>query len=123
MQRDKLVYWSTTGLLGSSMLYNAFLYLTSNEMAEAFKHLGFPDFLRVELAIAKIIGTIVLLLPVFSSKMKEWAYAGFGIAFISAALAHYTVNDPATKILIPIFFLVLLIVSNIFFAKTTIHTK
>ena len=120
MKRDKIIYWTTTGLLGAGMLFNAFLYLTSNQMVEAFKHLGFPDFLRVELAIAKIIGAIVLLLPIFGSKMKEWAYAGFGIAFISASIAHYTVNDPTANILMPIFFLVLLIVSNIFYSKTII---
>jgi hypothetical protein len=118
MKKDKIIYWTTTGLLSAAMLMNAYLYFTDPKMADAFKHLGFPDFFRVELAIAKIIGVIVLLVPAFSSKIKEWAYAGFGITFISAALAHYLANDPSTNIAMPLFFLVLLIISNIYYSKT-----
>jgi hypothetical protein len=118
MKKDIIIYWTTTGLLSAAMLMNAYLYFTDPKMADAFKHLGFPDFLRAELAISKIIGVIVLLVPAFSSKIKEWAYAGFGITFISAAIAHYNTNDPSTNIIMPLFFLVLLIVSNIFYSKT-----
>jgi hypothetical protein len=118
MKAKKIIYWATTGLIGAAMWMNAYLYFTDPKMAEAFKHLGFPDFFRVELAIAKIIGVIVLLVPVFSSKIKEWAYAGFGITFISAALAHYLANDPTTNSALPLFFLVLLIISDILYSET-----
>lgn len=117
MKTNKIIYWATTGLLSAVMLMNAYLYFTDPKMVEAFKHLGFPDFFRVELAIAKIIGIIVLLVPVFSSKIKEWAYAGFGITFISAALAHYLLNDPTERIIIPLVFLALLIISNTYYSK------
>jgi hypothetical protein len=104
--------------MAAAMLMNAYLYFTDPKMAAAFKHLGFPDFFRVELAIAKITGVIVLLVPVFSGKIKQWAYAGFGITFISAALAHYIANDPATNIAMPLIFLAILITSNIYYSKT-----
>ncbi len=117
MKTNKIIYWATTGLLSAAMLMNAYLYFTDAKMADAFKHLGFPDFFRVELAVAKIIGIVVLLLPIFSNKIKEWAYAGFGITFISAAIAHFMAGDPAQNIAPPLIFFVLLIVSNIFFAK------
>lgn len=118
MKSNKIIYWTTTGLIGAAMLMNAYLYFTDPKMADTFKHLGFPDFFRVELAIAKIIGVIVLLVPVFSRKIKEWAYAGLGITFISAALAHFLANDPTTNIAMPLIFLVLLIISNIYYSKT-----
>lgn len=118
MKTNKIIFWTTTGLLSAAMLMNAYLYFTDPKMADAFKHLGFPDFFRVELAIAKIIGVIALLVPTFSSKIKEWTYAGFGITFISAAIAHYQANDPSMNILMPLFFVVILIVSNIFYSKT-----
>lgn len=92
MKKDKIIYWVTTGVLSAAMLMSAYLYITDSKMAEGFKHLGYPESFRVELAIAKIIGVVVLLIPVFSSKIKEWAYAGFGITFISAAIAHYLAN-------------------------------
>jgi hypothetical protein len=118
MKSTKTIYWVITGLLAAAMLMNAYLYFTDPKMAAAFKHLGFPDFFRVELAIAKLIGVIVLLVPVFSGKIKEWAYAGFGITFISAALAHYLAKDPATNIVMPLIFLIVLIISNIYYSKT-----
>jgi hypothetical protein len=118
MKKDKIIYWATTGLFSVLMLMNAYLYFTDPKMVEGFKHLGFTDFFRQELAIAKIIGAIVLLVPAFPNKLKEWAYAGFGITFIAAALAHYAANDPVTKIVMPLFFLVPLFVSNYYFSKT-----
>jgi len=119
MKKDKIIYWATTGLFSALMFMNAYMYFTAPKMIEGFRHLGFTDFFRKELAIAKIIGAIVLLVPAFPSKIKEWAYAGFGITFIAAALAHYAANDPTTNIVMPLFFLVFLFVSNFYFSKTT----
>jgi hypothetical protein len=86
-------------------------------MAAAFKHLGFPDYFRVELAIAKLLGALVLIIPQIPVKIKEWAYAGFGITFISAAIAHFNSGDPAPVLLMPVIFLVVLIISNLFLNK------
>ena len=119
MKKDKIIYWATTGLFSALMFMNAYMYFTAPKMIEGFRHLGFTDFFRKELAIAKIIGAIVLLVPAFPNKIKEWAYAGFGITFIAAALAHYAANDPTTNIVMPLFFLVFLFVSNFYFSKTT----
>ena len=59
-------------------------------MAEAFTHLGFPDYFRVELAWAKLLGVVLLLAPV-PARLKEWAYAGFAITLGSALIAHFAV--------------------------------
>ena len=61
-------------------------------MAEAFTHLGFPGYFRVELSWAKFLGVALLLAPV-SARLKEWAYAGFGITLVSALIAHFAVGD------------------------------
>jgi len=55
-------------------------------------HLGFPDYFRVELSWAKLIGVVLLLAPV-SARLKEWAYAGFAITLASALIAHFSVGD------------------------------
>ena len=62
------------------------------QVAEAFTHLGFPDYFRVELAWAKLLGVVLLLAPV-PSRLKEWAYAGFAITLGSALIAHFAVGD------------------------------
>ena len=61
-------------------------------MAEAFAHLGFPDYFRVELAWAKLLGVVLLLAPV-PARLTEWAYAGFAITLGSALIVHLSVGD------------------------------
>lgn len=61
-------------------------------MAEAFTRLGFPDYFRVELAFAKLLGVVLLLAPV-PARLKEWVYAGFAIDLGSAIIAHLALGD------------------------------
>ena len=66
------------------------------QVAEAFSHLGYPAYFRVELSWAKLLGVVVLLAPV-PSRLKEWAYAGFAITLVSALIAHLAVGDGPEK--------------------------
>jgi hypothetical protein len=72
--------------------------------------LGFADYFRIELAVAKLIGAVLLILPV-PDRVKEWIYSGFGITFISAFIAHTASGDPLPYRIMPLIFLCLLIVS------------
>ncbi|PSR53485.1 DoxX family protein [Adhaeribacter arboris] len=112
----KITYWVTTAVVALMMTYSAYSYLTNPVMQQGFEHLGFPDYFRVELAIAKLIGIIVLLAPV-SGRIKEWAYAGFVINFISAFIAHSAVGDPISNRIAPLIFLALLLVSYVTYHK------
>ncbi len=123
MKRDKIIYWTTTGLVAIGMLLSAYQYFSGPAMAEAFKQMGFPDFLRVEIGIAKIIGSIVLILPIFPNKVKEWAYAGFGILFFSATLTHFLLQDGFERKATAVVFLVLIIISNFYFSRTHYNLK
>lgn len=117
MKKDVTMYWVTTGLLGVLMVFSAYNYITNPEMIDNFKHLGFPNYFRVELALAKIMGVIVLVVPQFPIRMKEWAYACFGLVFISAVVAHYSIGDEMSKVITPAIFLVVLIFSNIYYHR------
>lgn len=116
MKSVKITYWVTTSFIAVVMAYSAYLYLTAESVQQGFQHLGFPDYFRVELAIAKLIGAVLLLVPVANS-IKEWVYLGFAITFISAFIAHTAQNDPITNRIGPVVFLVLLIVSYITYRK------
>ena len=60
----KIAYWGATGLVGIVTLCAAFSYLTAApEAVENFRHVGYPQQLRVLLGIGKLAGAIVLLLP------------------------------------------------------------
>jgi hypothetical protein len=116
MKAIKITYWITTAIVALMMLYSAYAYLTADTMQQAFQHLGYPDYFRVELAIFKIIGAALLLAPV-PRKIKEWTYPGFAVIFISAFIAHTASGDPVSYRVMPVVFLVLLIVSYISYQK------
>ena len=117
MKKNNIIYWVTTGLLGLMMTFSAYSYLTNPEIMAAFKHLGFPDYFRIELAAAKFLGVLVLLIPQIPNKIKKWAYAGFGITFISAAIGHLSSGTPVSVALMPVIFLAVLVISNIYLYK------
>jgi len=94
MKGIKVTYWITTIFISLMMLMSVFMYLTAPQVKAGFAHLGYPDYFRVELAIAKFLGVIALLAPV-KGRIKEWAYFGFFACFVSAFIAHTTVGDPA----------------------------
>jgi DoxX-like family len=85
-------FWIATALLCLQIGFTAYAQLRLPPVAEAFAHLGFPDYFRVELACAKFIGVVLLLAPV-AARLKEWAYAGFAITLGSALIAHLSVGD------------------------------
>jgi DoxX-like family len=87
-----IVYWIVTALFCLQMTFTAYAQLTLPQVAEAFTHLGFPPYFRVELSLAKLLGILLLLAPV-PARLKEWAYAGFAINLVSALIAHVSVGD------------------------------
>ena len=87
-----LVYWALTALFCLQMLFTAYAQLRLPQVAEAFTHLRFPGYFRVELSLAKLVGVALLLAPV-TARLKEWAYAGFAIDLGSAVIAHLSVGD------------------------------
>lgn len=87
-------FWISTALFALQITFTAFAQLSLPQVAQAFAHLGFPSYFRVELAWAKLAGVLALLLPVVPLRVKEWAYAGFAITLLSALVAHFAVGDP-----------------------------
>ena len=93
MKTQKIIYWTTSVVFSLWMLVNAYFYLTSEEAKRICAHFGFPDYFRIELAIAKIIGVMALLIPVIKDRLKEWTYAGFVFVVISGFIAHVCSGD------------------------------
>jgi hypothetical protein len=87
-----VVFWIVTALFCLQMTFTAYAELRLPQVAQAFTHLGFPDYFRVELSWAKLFGVALLLAPA-PARLKEWAYAGFAIDIVSAIIAHLAVGD------------------------------
>lgn len=88
-----LGFWIATTLFALQMGFTAYAQLRIPDVAKAFFHLGFPSYFRIELSWAKLAGIMILLLPMVSVRLKEWAYAGFAITLISALIAHFASGD------------------------------
>ena len=87
-----LAYWIATALFCLQITFTAYAQLRLPQVAAAFTHLGFPDYFRIELSWAKLLGVVLLLAPV-PARLKEWVYAGFAIDLASALIAHFSVGD------------------------------
>jgi hypothetical protein len=120
VSRAKLVYWTTTGIICSVMVFSAVNFNLSDPvgpMKGAFAHLGFPNYFKIELTVAKALGVLALLMPNLPFKLKEFAYFGFAITLISASIAHFSSGDGIMFIVDPLLFLSVLIVSYSYFNK------
>ena len=107
-----ITYWVTTILMAAMSAFAGVSYLTgSPQVVEGFAHVGYPQQLRVILGIAKLLGAIALVVPGFP-KVKEWAYAGFTFAWISAFVAHYLAKD-GPRAFAPLVLLVFLVISYV----------
>lgn len=86
-------FWISTVLFALQMTFTAYAQLRLPQVAETFAHLGFPAYFRIGLSWAKLVGVVILIVPMAPARLKEWAYAGFAITLVSALLAHLAVGD------------------------------
>lgn len=118
MKKPTILYWLATGLLAVLMAQSAYAYLTQVQVRVECQRLGFPDYFRVELAVAKFLGVAALLAPV-SPRLKEWAYAGFTILLVSAVVAHTASGEPLAASTGPIMLLGVLATSYGLYQRRT----
>lgn len=118
MNKNRIIYWVATGLFSAMMMMSAFNYFTNPEMQEVFNHLGFPEYFKIQLGTAKILGAVALLLPFVPKGFKQFAYAGFVINMLSATIAHAARGDGAFAGIMPLMLLGILIVSYVYYEKT-----
>ncbi len=117
MKTTKIIYWTTTVLI---FLFEGVVpALTSHTplAVEGVKHLGYPDYFRVMLTVFKVTGALVLIVPMLKGRYKEWAYAGFGIVFISAAVSHGMVDGFNGQTVFPLIVFGILATSYISYHK------
>jgi hypothetical protein len=127
-RRERAVYRTSTGLVLAVMLFSIFNFVFNdhfpfpNGPEGAFIHLGFPPYFKVELTVAKILGVLALVIPTVPFKVKEFAYAGFAITLVSAAIAHFGRGDAhnlsVLYVIDPLVFFCLLMISYYYFSKS-----
>jgi hypothetical protein len=119
MKKNRIIYWISTILI---FLFEGVMpALTSRtEMAkEGIRHLGYPDYFGIALAVFKVCGACLLIIPRVRGRVKEWVYAGFAFDFIFAFLSYLSVEGLTGATFFPLIVLVILIVSYVYYHKIT----
>jgi uncharacterized membrane protein len=107
-----MIYWISTSLLSAMLFASALSYVLHQGTIDGIRDLGFPDHFRIQLAVLKLAAALVLILPFFSAEIKEWAYIGAALFFITAIVAHYAHGDPWYLNAINVIFILILLVSR-----------
>lgn len=84
----RILYWVFTILFAGLMIFSSIGGLQPSEQGKQLMHdyLGYPIYFIQLISWAKIVGSVVLLIPGLN-KIKEWAYAGL---FFDLAAAIYS---------------------------------
>ena len=87
-----ILYWTFTILFAALMLFSSYGSIIVNDDAKKLIHdqLGFPVYFIPFTGIAKLIGSIVILIPGLKT-VKEWAYAGLFFDLVGAVYAGIAV--------------------------------
>lgn len=93
MKKLNVLYWVVTGLFAAFMLSTALPNLLSTKETIDFiaGGLGYPAYIIPFLGVAKLLGSIAILVPGYP-KIKEWAYAGLFFDLIGATYSAVAVN-------------------------------
>ena len=117
MKTEKWIFWVTTGII---VLFDGVMpaFTFQSEMAkEGMRHLGYPEYFGVILTVFKVLGALALIIPAIPKRVKEWAYAGFAIDFISAFISVGVVEGFHGSTFFPIVFMVILVLSYVYWNK------
>jgi hypothetical protein len=84
MKKINIFYWTVTVLFAVFMIFTAIPDIVRQPEAMQFiQALGYPDYFIPFIGVAKLLGSIAILLPWFP-RLKEWAYAGLFFDLIGA---------------------------------------
>jgi uncharacterized membrane protein YphA (DoxX/SURF4 family) len=111
MNSRTLSYWIPTALFSLALTGSGLAAATHQApMVAVFTHLGYPMYFMTLLGVAKLLGVATVLAPGLP-RLKEWAYAGFTINLLSAAISHLASGDPAGNAVPPLVLLGLALAS------------
>lgn len=117
MKTQKIIYWSTTGLI--ALFEGVMPAITSQTKLakEGIKHLGYPEYFGDALVIFKVLGVLALIIPKVPTRIKEWAYTGFAFDFIFASISHGAVDGINIQTFFPFIVLAILMLSYVSYHK------
>lgn len=118
MKRLNLYYWISTGLIAAFMIFSSIsnVLLHPDAVKMIAGDLGYPEYIIPFLGVAKILGSIAILIPGFN-KLKEWAYAGLFFDLAGATYSAIAVEGFSLPHLFMFVFIGMLLLSYFLWSK------
>lgn len=117
MKIQKIIFWICTGIIFLWCGVMTVVFFGSPEQKAGMAHFGYPPYFGPMVSIFSIIGSLALVLPAVPARVKEWAYFGFALNFIGAAVSNWAVDGFGFGVVFPLLFFVPLGVSYGLFHK------
>ena len=117
MKKYTIMFWVTTSIIFLMEGVATGLTAHSKMSIDGITALGYPVYFVTMLAVFKVLGAFALIIPQVPSRIKEWAYAGFAIDFISALVSILVVGGFVVTAVLPIIFIGILVVSYVSYHK------
>lgn len=111
MKQKNIIYWASTILVLLAVGLGSFADLLKIEaIKQSTAHIGFPEYIIPFLGVLKLLGSIVIVLPL-AIRFREAAYAGMIFYFIGATYCHLAIGDGADKWGVTAFILIIILAS------------
>ena len=114
---NNIIFWVTTSLIVIFEGIVPVLTFRTELAKEGIRHLGYPDYFGVMIVGFRICGVIALIFPQIPARIKEWAYAGFTIEFLSASVSNMVVDGLTFNFIVPLIVMAVLLLSYFSFHK------
>ena len=114
---NNIIFWVTTSLIVIFEGIVPVLTFRTELAKEGIRHLGYPDYFGVMIVGFRVCGVIALIFPQIPNWIKEWAYAGFAIEFLSASISNMCVDGLTFNFIVPLIVMAVLLLSYISFHK------
>ena len=122
MKKVNIFYWIVTGLFAAFMLFTAIPnVMVDKGSIDLITGLGYPKYFIPYIGIAKVIGSIAILIPFFR-RIKEWAYAGLFFDLSGATYSIIAMGGLNWQIIFMILPIVFLFLSYYFWHKKLSYT-
>lgn len=117
-----IIYWVSTVLFALLMVFSSVGGLQPSTQAIEILHkgLGYPIYFIQFISVAKLIGSVALLLPMLPNRIKEWAYAGLFFDLMGAVYSGIAASGSFDPMMLTMLgWIVPGIVSYVFWRKKT----
>jgi hypothetical protein len=114
---NNIIFWISTSLIVTFEGIIPGLTFQTEIAKEGIRQLGYPDYFGVMIVGFRLCGVVALIVPQIPARIKEWAYAGFMIEFLSASISNAVVYGFSFNFIIPLIVMAVLLISYIAFHK------